>query len=330
MKNYQAIILMSLLFINSCIAQTGIEKLYGTWTETHRDFVYYRADFAHDFTKIGSEIFKGSKIVFTKDTLFTYVTYLLENTISPVTYEIRDIKTNTLPFYSGNLSELLLKKGTHCKELTVKKKTFNRSKDIENIFYLFDDGTIALLENCALHYFNKISSENIGGWDKNEFGQTIIKGSGRGDFDIPEKKEQPNLIITYIPQKKGKNYFSVNKYNKLKNREEIIHKTDSDFRHNVENITINCDTIEKDLWVCVGHISNPITDKWEVRYKFVDNVGKIQTQKTTIFSTPEIPTKMYLSKGNQVEILKEENGWLNIRYYGTKTMEGWIKKEDVK
>jgi len=38
---------------------------------------------------------------------------------------------------------------------------------------------------------------------------------------------------------------------------------------------------------------------------------------------------MYLLKGDVVEILQEKDDWLQIRYYGNKTIEDWIKKSDV-
>ena len=55
----------------------------------------------------------------------------------------------------------------------------------------------------------------------------------------------------------------------------------------------------------------------------------IRISKTIINSTPNISTKMYLVKGDEVEILEEKDNWLKIRYYGNKTIEGWIKKSDV-
>lgn len=58
---------------------------------------------------------------------------------------------------------------------------------------------------------------------------------------------------------------------------------------------------------------------------------QISVSKTSIYSSisPLILTKMYLLKGDEVEVLKEKSEWLNIRYYGKKNIEGWIKKEDV-
>ena len=55
----------------------------------------------------------------------------------------------------------------------------------------------------------------------------------------------------------------------------------------------------------------------------------VKVTKSIIYSTPNKPTKMYLLKGDEVEILQEKDDWLQIRYYGKKTIEGWIKKSDV-
>ena len=55
----------------------------------------------------------------------------------------------------------------------------------------------------------------------------------------------------------------------------------------------------------------------------------VKLTKSIIYSTPNKPTKMYLLKGDVVEILQEKDDWLQIRYYGKKTIEGWIKKSDV-
>jgi len=52
--------------------------------------------------------------------------------------------------------------------------------------------------------------------------------------------------------------------------------------------------------------------------------------KVYLSSSPQnAPTKMYLIKGDEVEIIEEKDEWLKIRYYGKKTIEGWIKKSDV-
>lgn len=56
---------------------------------------------------------------------------------------------------------------------------------------------------------------------------------------------------------------------------------------------------------------------------------KIRIEKSIIYSSPSIRTKMYLVKGDEVEIIEERERWLKIRYYGKKPIEGWIKKSDV-
>ncbi|NBB32005.1 hypothetical protein [Cellulophaga sp. BC115SP] len=56
----------------------------------------------------------------------------------------------------------------------------------------------------------------------------------------------------------------------------------------------------------------------------------IKVSKSIIYDSPNSPTKMYLIKGDEVEILEEKEEWLNIRYYGKKIIEGWIKKSDIK
>ena len=61
----------------------------------------------------------------------------------------------------------------------------------------------------------------------------------------------------------------------------------------------------------------------------LERFKKISFEKIKIFLTPDFDSKMYLLKGDEVEILQEKDDWLQIRYYGKKTIEGWIKKSDV-
>jgi hypothetical protein len=59
--------------------------------------------------------------------------------------------------------------------------------------------------------------------------------------------------------------------------------------------------------------------------------------KSTLFKNPNTPTKMYLLKNDPVEVIEEKDNWFKIKYYPEKngewtgkTIEGWIKKSDVK
>jgi|LakMenEpi03Aug12_release.lakeMendotaPanAssembly.Ray.scaffolds.fasta_scaffold288551_2 hypothetical protein len=55
----------------------------------------------------------------------------------------------------------------------------------------------------------------------------------------------------------------------------------------------------------------------------------IESDRVFIYSSPNIPTKMYLKKFDCVEVISEKNNWLHIKYYGKKIVEGWIRKKDT-
>ena len=62
----------------------------------------------------------------------------------------------------------------------------------------------------------------------------------------------------------------------------------------------------------------------------------VRVPKTTIYSQPNVLTRMYLLKDDVVEVTEEKGEWLQIKYYIEKknkdtgrTIEGWIKKSDV-
>ena len=64
--------------------------------------------------------------------------------------------------------------------------------------------------------------------------------------------------------------------------------------------------------------------------EFLDKTfTKITTSKVSICTTPAIFSKVYLLRGNVVEVLETKDTWIKIRYYGNKTIEGWIRKNDV-
>lgn len=78
------------------------------------------------------------------------------------------------------------------------------------------------------------------------------------------------------------------------------------------------------------------TDKRNYCIEFFGKEIKLIKTKSTIHSQLNQPTKMYLIKGDPVEIVDKKDGWLKIKYYPEKdcewtgeTIEGWIRKEDV-
>ena len=71
-----------------------------------------------------------------------------------------------------------------------------------------------------------------------------------------------------------------------------------------------------------------------IKYLRKDKKKATIRNKTIINESLTEQTKMYLLKGDEVEVLEEserspEVEWLKIRYYGRKTIEGWIRKIDI-
>jgi hypothetical protein len=76
--------------------------------------------------------------------------------------------------------------------------------------------------------------------------------------------------------------------------------------------------------ILFGKIHNGVQEPIQIKI--------IKISKSIIFSKPNKPTKMYLIKGEEIEILKEDKDWFKFLYYNQKskkTIEGWIKKTDV-
>jgi len=79
-------------------------------------------------------------------------------------------------------------------------------------------------------------------------------------------------------------------------------------------------------------IDNKFWVKIENKFDHFDSIffsNKKIRDKVFLHTTPNKSTKIYLLKGDEVEIIEEKDEWLKIRYYGKKTIEGWIKRSDV-
>ncbi len=79
----------------------------------------------------------------------------------------------------------------------------------------------------------------------------------------------------------------------------------------------NCDCNEE--WIL----------KWRIIQK--DSIKFIKSNKAIIYKNPNIPTKMYLIKNDEVRLDKEEDDFYKITYMTNKgkIIEGYIKKTDV-
>jgi hypothetical protein len=68
---------------------------------------------------------------------------------------------------------------------------------------------------------------------------------------------------------------------------------------------------------------------WRIVSDTITLTKTIQIEKSLIFSSPNIPTKMYLVKFDEVEVIAEKDNWLHIKYYEKKIVDGWIRKKDT-
>lgn len=101
-----------------------------------------------------------------------------------------------------------------------------------------------------------------------------------------------------------KQIFFLLNYDTINLKSKIINKNSKWY-----NVIYN----NKDYWLK--------SEDCKVLYKYVDNLKntKIQLSKQPpLYSQPPIKTKMYLIKGDKVEILEEKDDWLYILYKGKK------------
>jgi hypothetical protein len=61
--------------------------------------------------------------------------------------------------------------------------------------------------------------------------------------------------------------------------------------------------------------------------KFV--ISKNLLKRQPLYKKPNIKTKMYLIKGDRVEVLEGKDDWLYILYHGKKDIKAWIPKNSV-
>ncbi|WP_428665477.1 hypothetical protein [Runella sp.] len=214
----------------------------------------------------------------------------------------------------------------------------------ENNFYIFYEDTIASigLNDGELD----IGFTKIGFIDEND--PYLIKLDSIQNIGKDKKNEPAPL------------YFRINltdediKHIKLKNREEsrsIFYFGGTLCGLGIEDYPIQTGTrmeiINSNVHIYIKRKDLPplFIHKLSLKYppqilkRMLDKTFmKIKIPKSLIYSKPTILSKMYLIKGDQIEVVgeKELKGtkWLNFRYYGNsattgKTIEGWIKKADV-
>lgn len=87
-------------------------------------------------------------------------------------------------------------------------------------------------------------------------------------------------------------------------------------------------------------IYNNFSKKWSIEDGLLKpekdalhkRVLKICSEKQLLYKSPSFSsiTKMYLIKGDKVELIEEKDNWLHIIYHGKKDIDAWIQKEAAK
>jgi hypothetical protein len=123
-----------------------------------------------------------------------------------------------------------------------------------------------------------------------------------------------DIFGTYIP-------YNQKHFNPYYNEEKILERLYE---------TGTCDkeaTKNANIEVLVGDKWIPQEKSWNIQDTI--KILTIQTLKQPLYSEPQIKTKMYLIKGDKVEILEEKDDWLYILYKGKKDIKAWIPKSAV-
>lgn len=164
-----------------------------------------------------------------------------------------------------------------------------------------------------------------------------VKMQGFSDFQLlvdKEKIKENTLLFVFNKKRKNKgNFLYIEKFSKDNTICTFERKTSYIFANDtLKNYALYpLNSFEESrfmLWI--SGTTEDQNEQWEVKWKFTNGIRKVSKYKSIIFQQADaLPTKMYLINGDDIEVLEEKGDWFNIRYYGKKTIEGWIKKSDV-
>jgi hypothetical protein len=179
-------------------------------------------------------------------------------------------------------------------------------------------------------------SKNL--WATDEYGFNFVKVRGNGDFDFlldtTQASNSKRLCFLIEKKKRGEDNFLFIK-NFIKNNSICTFKwrtnyvvASKDSLKNFISFPLSLFKNSSNLFWVSGTTENP-NEEWIVRWKVTEKIKKVVSPKVLLHSQIDQPTKMYLLKGDEVEIIEEKDEWLKIRYYGKKTIEGWIRRSDV-
>lgn len=204
----------------------------------------------------------------------------------------------------------------------------------------YDSSFIIFKENKSIELTYWLESQKVGfyGSPFTYFGfwNTSYYGGTTNPKHISELKSSGRFIFFYDNLIKDLSEENKIGYDSLGNLYRPNRKCDWGFINDGNGIEFNFGP-QPDTYKRVDKIPDYVLlslkknkEHWKKYLDFIEHKElKIGALKSTIYNLPNKPTKMYLIKNDEVEIVEEKGDWIKIRYYGKKVVEGWIKKSDV-
>ncbi len=202
-----------------------------------------------------------------------------------------------------------------------------RDKKNERIIIdlLYDESKLIVFRQLKNGTYKKTFDESLYFCDYYRYSNKMIKKINNKLIIVCSMPNVDNLL--YRGYYKFEDFISLN--NKLLSIEKHYININNDkveakyiFTPKINIPTLNDFTVKK--------FSDTYLDKNYENFIKVDNKYKsIQSQKQPLYKTPPIKTKMYLIKGDKVEILEKKDDWLHILYKGKKDIKAWIPKSAV-
>ncbi|PLY05390.1 MAG: hypothetical protein C0625_15290 [Arcobacter sp.] len=219
-----------------------------------------------------------------------------------------------------------------------KINVYSDDKYGHSISHRYDISAIATLcysKNNDMYLVSQVSSLGI-----------LKKGGQIGGVNGIITLDKKQNIIFYLPMLYKIDYKNPSWNNSYFNEEQVfgrIHRTYTSYNpkefypyYNEEKIlerlyeTGTCDreaTKEANIQVLVNGKWIPQEESWNIKKE--SKLYTINLKKQPLYKTPPIKTKMYLIKGDKVEILEEKDDWYYILYHGKKDIKAWIPKSAV-
>jgi hypothetical protein len=143
-----------------------------------------------------------------------------------------------------------------------------------------------------------------------------------------------NIVCSLPNVENGVSYEEYYQFENFSTLDDILLSIEKRYLNNDDN-SIKKDYIfkpQKDIPTLKNYTDENFSEDYlDKNYKEFKKINKkiIHLTKQPLYSEPQIKTKMYLVKGDKVEILEEKDDWLYILYKGKKDIKAWIPKSAV-